>query len=73
MLMDKPGVSHKKGSNFAFADGHAETHQWLDPRTITAPRDPKVLPGNRDLVWLQGHSTWRPWKQGWSLPRFWIP
>ena len=58
--MDKPGVSHKKGSNFAFADGHAETHQWLDPRTITAPRDPKVLPGNRDLVWLQRHSTWRP-------------
>lgn len=60
VLRDKPGRDHGKGGNFAFADGHAETHRWKDARTLTAPRDDAPMPGNVDVLWLQEHSTSRP-------------
>ncbi len=57
VLRDKPGRDHGKGGNFAFADGHAETHRWKDARTLSAPRDDALMPGNVDVLWLQEHST----------------
>ena len=49
----------------SFADGHVESHKWLDPRTRKrfsgtgtghiAHNDPS--PGNRDLKWLQDRTT----------------
>lgn len=60
MLRDKPGRDHQKGGNFSFADGHAETHHWRDSRTLMAPRDDTMMPGNQDVLWLQQHSTERP-------------
>ncbi len=31
----------------------------LDARTLAPPRDDAPVPGNRDLLWLQTHATWR--------------
>jgi prepilin-type N-terminal cleavage/methylation domain-containing protein/prepilin-type processing-associated H-X9-DG protein len=62
-LGDLPGMYHNRGCGFSFADGHAEMHRWLDDRTV--PPMGKINPnaqtfacaGNRDVAWLQDHST----------------
>jgi len=59
VLRDKPGIVHERGGNIAYADGHAGIHRWEDARTVSAPRDDAPMPGNRDVLWLQTHSTWR--------------
>jgi prepilin-type N-terminal cleavage/methylation domain-containing protein/prepilin-type processing-associated H-X9-DG protein len=58
-LRDKPGASHSRGANLAFADGHVEYRRWEDARTAKAPRDDVLMPGNADILWLQQHATWR--------------
>ncbi|MBI3191667.1 MAG: DUF1559 domain-containing protein [Pedosphaera parvula] len=59
MLRDKPGVLHGRSANLTFADGHVELHRWQDARTVSAPRNDAVMPGNSDVLWMQQHSTWR--------------
>ena len=59
VLRDKPGVRHRDGAILAFADAHVERHGWQDPRTLNPPRDDAVMAGNRDILWLQEHATWR--------------
>jgi len=59
LLRDKPGVLHGRGANLTFADGHVALHRWQDARTVSAPRDDALMPGNPDVLWLQQHSTWR--------------
>jgi len=62
---DLPGMYHNRGCGFSFADGHSETHRWLDGRTtppLTPGGDPLAVmslpsPGNPDVAWLQDHST----------------
>jgi prepilin-type N-terminal cleavage/methylation domain-containing protein/prepilin-type processing-associated H-X9-DG protein len=59
-----PGSSHKSAAVVSFADGHVETHRWLDPRTIAANstdyhRHDDASPGNKDLVWIRQHTTIR--------------
>jgi prepilin-type processing-associated H-X9-DG protein len=65
-----PGNYHGKLSNFAFLDGHGETHRWTDSNI----NDPKPAPSNwhdhganmvkpaarNDLRWLKEHTTARP-------------
>jgi len=52
---------HNNGGNLAFADGHAETHRWVDPVTRhgvvkgTCPAYGKTSP--RDYRWLQDRTT----------------
>jgi prepilin-type processing-associated H-X9-DG protein len=58
-LRDKPGISHDRGANLVFADAHVEYRRWEDRRTVNAPRNDAVMPGNRDILWLQQRSTWR--------------
>ncbi|HTR41602.1 MAG TPA: prepilin-type N-terminal cleavage/methylation domain-containing protein [Pseudomonadales bacterium] len=36
-LIDYPSGNHANGAGIAFADGHAVTHKWLDPRTYSPP------------------------------------
>ncbi len=57
---DAPGTYHNGGCGFAFADGHSETHQWLDksPKTlggvvITNPLD------QQDWGWMQQRTSAR--------------
>jgi prepilin-type N-terminal cleavage/methylation domain-containing protein/prepilin-type processing-associated H-X9-DG protein len=59
-LRDKPGIEHGKGGNFAFADGHVETHRWKDQRTLNPPRDDARMASSQDIFWLQEHMTLRP-------------
>jgi prepilin-type N-terminal cleavage/methylation domain-containing protein/prepilin-type processing-associated H-X9-DG protein len=60
---DMPAFYHNRGCGFSFADGHSETHRWLDPRT-TPPIQYGVataatfqVPGDPDVAWLQDHTT----------------
>lgn len=62
-LVDKLNVTHENGSNFAFADGHAEYHQWECPSTITwaLGGNPPVVSDTcfrtKDRAWLQ-NAIW---------------
>ena len=59
-----PSGLHNRRGLIAFADGHAQTHRWRDPRT-TPPVTGGILahwdssPGNEDLTWLRQHTTHR--------------
>ncbi len=61
-LVNFPGSFHNGSGGLSFADGHAEIHRWVDPRT-TPPfkkgqkREFTAMKDNRDLVWLQQHAT----------------
>jgi prepilin-type N-terminal cleavage/methylation domain-containing protein/prepilin-type processing-associated H-X9-DG protein len=69
---DMPGMYHNKSAGFAFADGHAEIHHWLDFRTtpplvqnlntaVDAENGPAVstlyVPRDVDVRWIQLHSV----------------
>ncbi len=59
-----PSSLHNGRGVVAFADGHAETHRWVDPRT-TPPVTGGILahwndsPDNPDLAWLRERTTCR--------------
>jgi prepilin-type N-terminal cleavage/methylation domain-containing protein/prepilin-type processing-associated H-X9-DG protein len=57
-----PASYHNKACSFSFADGHSETHQWRDSRTMppvthVQTTTTKTQPNNNDIVWLWTHST----------------
>jgi prepilin-type N-terminal cleavage/methylation domain-containing protein/prepilin-type processing-associated H-X9-DG protein len=61
-LVNYPGTFHNGSGNLSFADGHAETHKWLDPRTLTPEvaglkQQFTVTVNNPDLIYLQAHAT----------------
>ncbi len=64
---DLPAPYHNKLSNFSFADGHAEPHRWLDPRTSSYPVTGNQLqPWNGislgksvDYEWMDDHAPYR--------------
>jgi len=59
-----PSSLHNGRGVLTFADGHAETHRWTDPRT-TPPVTGGILahwnesPGNADLSWIRERTTYR--------------
>ncbi|MBI3417905.1 MAG: hypothetical protein HY043_21640 [Verrucomicrobia bacterium] len=61
-LVNFPGGFHNGAGGLSFADGHAEVHKWLDPRTVPPfqkgkKREFTNMSNNRDLTWLQDHGT----------------
>ncbi len=62
-LIDFPASYHNNGASFSFADGHAESHQWLS--TVMTLTDSGVSqtvapPGTlayEDWHWLASHAT----------------
>ena len=60
-----PANYHGARSSVSFADGHVESHRWLDPRTYNPPKNldwhghDYVTPNNKDIIWLQQHATSR--------------
>ena len=62
--LDWPGSYHNGGCGFAFADGHSETHRWLDSSTLhfgegamgTGSSSP---PGWRDWQWITARTSGR--------------
>jgi prepilin-type processing-associated H-X9-DG protein len=59
---DWPANYHGKSGALSFADGHAETHKWLDPAIAdynikhAKPTLSATAPYT-DLQWLQQHTT----------------
>ena len=63
-LAGVPRNAHSGRGTLSFADGHAELHKWLDPRT-----EPPIVPfeyvqvvlvpgpPNPDVLWLREHTT----------------
>ena len=54
--LDVPGTYHNIGCGFAFADGHSETHHWLN-RSVKQKgdiTDPKDI---ADWEWLAAHTS----------------
>ena len=60
-MVDFPASYHDRAAGFSFADGHAEIHRWQDPRTCPPLTTVLTLnvpqPNNKDVYWLQDHST----------------
>jgi prepilin-type N-terminal cleavage/methylation domain-containing protein/prepilin-type processing-associated H-X9-DG protein len=72
--VDTFAVFHGENSSFSFADGHSESHKWLEASTIKAARDSANginsfywsagnPTSNRDFVWVYNryrHQNWHP-------------
>lgn len=64
-LVNFPGSFHNGAGGLTFADGHAEIHKWVDPRTVPPfqkgkKREFTSMKDNRDLAWLWAHATSKP-------------
>lgn len=61
--IDWPGVYHNFGCGFAFADGHSETHHWLDATTAYVKGGPStgtlITGQTRDWQWLAERTSAR--------------
>jgi len=59
----RPSVQHLGSGVLTFADGHAESHRWLEAQTRDLSLSGESshfispVPGNRDLKWLQEHAS----------------
>ncbi|MBU6401601.1 MAG: hypothetical protein KGS61_14890, partial [Verrucomicrobia bacterium] len=62
-IIDYPASYHSGGGNVSFADGHVEIHRWLEPTTNphlgTAQARKYTSATDRDVSWLEAHSTYR--------------
>ena len=62
-LVDFPAGYHGGAGSLVFADGHAEIHKWIDPRTVPQLNSRQELtlnigsPGNKDIFWMQQRAT----------------
>jgi prepilin-type processing-associated H-X9-DG protein len=60
-----PANYHGRNSTASFADGHVESHRWLDVRTYNPAKTidwhghNQASSGNRDVLWLQQHASSR--------------
>jgi len=63
-IIDYPASNHGTSGALSFADGHAEVHKWVDPRTIKPvllrPMT-LVVPsgGNNDMRYMSEHASVR--------------
>ena len=61
--IDIPATRHAGSGVMSFADGHAETRRWVDPRTRVPVLRKKQFGavagsgGNRDVLWLWQRTT----------------
>lgn len=58
-----PSSLHNLSGVLSFADGHAESHKWVDARTRKAVPNGQIIrhsdssPGNQDLKWFRDHTS----------------
>jgi prepilin-type N-terminal cleavage/methylation domain-containing protein len=61
-IVDYPASYHNESGEIVFADGHTETHRWLEPTTLvpigSAKPGSHTSPTDRDVRWLQDHCTY---------------
>ncbi|MDA7522819.1 hypothetical protein OAF81_01125 [bacterium] len=64
-MIDFPASYHNGAAGISFADGHAETKKWRDPRTMPPAENANTLalnvasPNNPDVIWLADRTTVR--------------
>ena len=64
-MIDVPASYHNSAGGLSFADGHAEVHKWLDPRTRVKvsgnymSSSVQSSPKNQDMVYLSKHASIR--------------
>ena len=63
-IIDYPASNHNAAGGLSFADGHAEIHKWVDPRTRPPLRNTSLTlavpsPNNRDMIWLSQRASIR--------------
>jgi prepilin-type processing-associated H-X9-DG protein len=63
-FLDTPSGRHGNATGFAFADGRAEVHKWVDSEIQQAvkgasstPYTRLGVPGPRDYVWWTNHTA----------------
>jgi prepilin-type processing-associated H-X9-DG protein len=57
---DLPAAYHNASGNFLWADGHADSHRWLNERTLAPIRRTEINvigPNDSDGTWLQSHAS----------------
>lgn len=63
--VDQPATYHNGAAGFAFADGHAEIHKWVESlknfanqkvRYASAPANVGIKAGDKDVMWARYHS-----------------
>ena len=63
-IIDYPASYHNGSGRVSFADGHVETHRWLEPTTLVplgrAHPGSHTTATDRDVKWLQDHCTYLP-------------
>jgi len=57
--IDRPASYHRMGCGFSFADGHAEVHSWIDPRTRLkdGSLSRATQPNNPDILWMMERTS----------------
>ena len=62
--VDLPASYHNGAATFAFADGHAEVHRWVDPSTRPPSKPdsanlPFAFPGSAivDFAWITERTS----------------
>src|SRR5688572_13362151 len=61
-IIDYPASTHAGAGGLSFADGHAEIHKWVDPRTRPPWKNQSLAlvvpsPRNLDMVWLSERAS----------------
>ena len=66
-FIDGPTLLHSGGCGFGFGDGHAEVHQWKDPRTFQPAFQTHyngdyggvelIMAGSLDVAWIEFRTT----------------
>jgi prepilin-type processing-associated H-X9-DG protein len=55
---DRPGSYHNRGCGFAFADGHSETHYWMESPRNYGIREPITSArGQQDWAWIRERTS----------------
>jgi prepilin-type N-terminal cleavage/methylation domain-containing protein/prepilin-type processing-associated H-X9-DG protein len=61
-IIDYPASTHNGAGGLSFADGHAEIHKWVDPRTRPPWKNQSLAlvvpsPRNSDMIYLSEHAS----------------
>ena len=60
-MADYPAGYHNRSGRFSFADGHADSHRWLEPYVLVPLGQAHVThtsATDRDAQWLESHCTY---------------
>ena len=62
--VDYPATYHNNAAGYAFADGHAEMHKWLQPSKMAPITYVWLIrvaagPNSPDVIWLADHTSGR--------------